>query len=189
MSDAIETFAARLKRFRDAAGLSLSDLATAAGISKTYLWELEKDDDGKSSPSLAVVQQLAAALSVGLLDLAGADKPWPRNAGVIKPMKRPITEEWLIANGFRIESGRNDARMPLRSLVVGGDFICGHRLCHSPEDLCIDVAPTDNRRDEWFVWIAQREPYRHIHVRHMTMTWELVRLYEGLAGRVWPGEL
>ena len=116
-------------------------------------------------------------------------EPWPKRGGTIRGMHRPITEEWLIANGFRIEEGRNDERMPLRSLVVGGDFVGGRQPFHSPDDLCIDVAPVDSKRKEWFVWIAQREPYRHIHVRYMTETWELVRLYEALTGRVWPGEL
>ena len=112
---------------------------------------------------------------------------WPKTGGTIRDMRCPITEEWLIANGFRIEDGRNDPRMPMRSLVVGGDLLGGHRAFRSPDDLCIDAAPVDSKRQEWHVWIARREPYRHIHVRHMKETWELIRLYEGLTGRVWPG--
>jgi hypothetical protein len=105
-------------------------------------------------------------------------------------MRRPITEDWLRSNGFRIDDGRNDPRMPIRSLAIGSDLVGGRPFLGSSDDLCIDVAPTDiKKQDEWFVWIGQREPYRHIHVRYMRTTDELVRLYEGLTGRVWPGTL
>jgi hypothetical protein len=115
-------------------------------------------------------------------------KTWCAGGGTIHDMRRPITEEWLVANGFRIESGRGDPRMPIRSLAIGSDSKGGRPFMGSSDDLCIDVAPTSTA-GEWFCWIAQREPYRHIHVRHMRETHELVRLYEGLTGCLWPGVL
>lgn len=114
---------------------------------------------------------------------------WPKTGGTIRDMRRLITEDWLIANGFRIEDGRNDSRLPVRSLMLGNDLLRGRPYLASPDALCIDVAPTDSKRQEWYVWIARREPYRFIHVRYMVETWELVRLYEALTGRVWPGTL
>lgn len=114
---------------------------------------------------------------------------WPKRGGTIQDMHRPITEEWLIASGFRIDEGRNDPRMPIRSLSIGGHVVGAPVPFQASDDLCIDVSPVSSLPGEWFVWIAQRDPYRHIHVRHMRETWELVRLYEGLTGRVWPGTL
>lgn len=38
---------------------------------------------------------------------------------------------------------------------------------------------------QWFCWIVQVEPYRHIHVRHLRFTLEVECLYEGLTGRKW----
>lgn len=61
--------AANLRRFRDEKGLSLDEVAKAAGISKAYLWELERDTDGSKKPSAAVLMQIAAALSRTLADL------------------------------------------------------------------------------------------------------------------------
>lgn len=118
-------------------------------------------------------------------------RPWCSGGGSIRDTRRPITEEWLIQSGFRIESGRSDPRMPIRSLRLGDQLKGGRPFMGSSDDLCIDVAPTSTAGEhgawEWHVWVAQREPYRHIHVRHMTETWELVRLYEGLTGCIWPG--
>jgi transcriptional regulator with XRE-family HTH domain len=61
--------AQRLRACREAAGFSLDELATKAKISKTYLWELEKDTAGEKKPSADVLLRLASALSVTIADL------------------------------------------------------------------------------------------------------------------------
>lgn len=61
--------AERLRQVREAEGLSLDELASKAGISKTYLWELEKDTAGDKKPSADVLLRIAAALSVTIADL------------------------------------------------------------------------------------------------------------------------
>jgi transcriptional regulator with XRE-family HTH domain len=63
------SLAARLRQFRESKGLSLDELATRAKISKTYLWELEKDTAGEKKPSADVLLRIAAALSVTIADL------------------------------------------------------------------------------------------------------------------------
>lgn len=73
MTTKADSFAHRLKAHREAAGFTLAELAERAGISKTYLWELEKDEAGEKSPSVDVAKKIAAALSIGLLDLVGDD--------------------------------------------------------------------------------------------------------------------
>ncbi|HVR70280.1 MAG TPA: helix-turn-helix transcriptional regulator [Vicinamibacteria bacterium] len=50
----------RLRELRVRRGLSLDDLAAAAGISRAYLWKLEKKPD--SNPSLELLEKLANGL-------------------------------------------------------------------------------------------------------------------------------
>ena len=129
-------------------------------------------------------------------DAMSESAAWPTPCDPCGKLHVPITEDWLRRHGFRIEDGRNDRRMPVRRLAVLWDGVDGRQMFSSPDDLCIDVAPVIGSQDavtknwrEWYVWIMQVEPYRHIHVRHMKYTWELALLYQGLTGRVWPGVL
>lgn len=98
-----------------------------------------------------------------------------------------ITESWLTAHGWKLQSERNDpnTRCPgFRLRAIGHELSGGRGAFHSFDDLCIAVAPA--LEGQWYVWIYQLEPYRHIHVRHMRLTKELVRLWEGLTGSDWP---
>jgi len=61
--------AARIRALRDSQGLTLDELATRARISKTYLWELEKDIAGEKKPSADVLLRIATALSATIADL------------------------------------------------------------------------------------------------------------------------
>lgn len=63
------SIAVRLRQFREARGLSLDELATKADLSKTYLWELERDLAAAKKPSADVLLRVAAALSVTIADL------------------------------------------------------------------------------------------------------------------------
>lgn len=73
--DAIETLPARLRELRDAAGLSQSDLATAAGTSVHSVAKMER---GERYPSLRLARDIASALgcSIDALCLpAGSTQP------------------------------------------------------------------------------------------------------------------
>jgi transcriptional regulator with XRE-family HTH domain len=63
------SLAVRIRTLRTEARLSLEELATKAGVSKTYLWELEKDEAGVKKPSADVLLRLSAALSTTIADL------------------------------------------------------------------------------------------------------------------------
>ncbi len=65
------SLAERIRTLRTQAGLSLEELATKAGLSKTYLWELEKDEAGVKKPSADVLLRLANALSTTIAELLG----------------------------------------------------------------------------------------------------------------------
>lgn len=60
---------ARLRRFREERGLSLSQLGEKAGVSKGYLSTLEKVPDAR--PSAETLFAIAEALGVTMADLMG----------------------------------------------------------------------------------------------------------------------
>lgn len=63
------SLAERLRKLREDKDMSLDDVATKANISKTYLWELERDAAGAKKPSADVLLRIANALSVTLAHL------------------------------------------------------------------------------------------------------------------------
>jgi len=63
------SLAARIRRYRDDKGLTQTALADAAGLSKTYLSELESGPGRR--PSGDVLLRIADALGVSIADLLG----------------------------------------------------------------------------------------------------------------------
>lgn len=63
------SLAERLRAARKQAELTLEQLAAEAGISKTYLWELEHDVDGEKRPSADVLLRIANALKTTIAEL------------------------------------------------------------------------------------------------------------------------
>lgn len=63
------SLAERIRKIREDKGLSLDEVATKAKISKTYLWELERDTAGTKKPSADVLMRIATALSTTLAHL------------------------------------------------------------------------------------------------------------------------
>lgn len=66
-------------------GLSLSDLADKAGISKSYLSNIERNLN--KNPSVQLITRVADVLGVDLLVLISDKKPFIR--------EQPLEEEWL----------------------------------------------------------------------------------------------
>lgn len=58
-----------IRKERKRARLTLEELADAAKISKTYLWELEHDEAGEKKPSADVLLRIANVLSITISDL------------------------------------------------------------------------------------------------------------------------
>jgi transcriptional regulator with XRE-family HTH domain len=59
-----------IRRFREERGLSLSQLAAEAGVSKGYVWNLENTQDARR-PSADTLYAIAKALGVTMSDLMG----------------------------------------------------------------------------------------------------------------------
>jgi transcriptional regulator with XRE-family HTH domain len=67
------SFSLRLRRLRKGSNLTMEALATAAGISKSYVWELENREVPHLSAKVLV--DLAKALGVTAHDLLGEPSP------------------------------------------------------------------------------------------------------------------
>jgi len=63
------SLASRIREERERAGLTLDELAERARISKTYLWELEHDQEGRKKPSADVLLRLSQELSLSIAEL------------------------------------------------------------------------------------------------------------------------
>ena len=50
------SLAQRIREAREAADLTLEELAERAEVSKTYVWELEKDEAGEKKPSAEAIR-------------------------------------------------------------------------------------------------------------------------------------
>jgi transcriptional regulator with XRE-family HTH domain len=66
-------FGEQLRRLRKDKGLTMEGLAQAAGISKSYVWELENRPAQR--PSAQVLHALATVLGVTVQDLLGEPAP------------------------------------------------------------------------------------------------------------------
>ena len=64
----------RLREARIAQSLSLTEVATRAGISKAYLSQLEHG--ASTTPSHEVLRRLATALGASIADLTGTSETW-----------------------------------------------------------------------------------------------------------------
>lgn len=63
------SLAKRLREERERAGLTLDQLAEKAGVSKTYVWELENDAKSLKKPSADILLRIAEALSTTIAEL------------------------------------------------------------------------------------------------------------------------
>ncbi len=62
---------ATLQKLRQSRGLTLDDLSRAAGVSKSMLSQIERD---QANPTIAVAWRLANALGIGIGELLSAEK-------------------------------------------------------------------------------------------------------------------
>lgn len=69
-------FGARLRRFRQAKGQTMEQLAAAVGVSKSYIWALENNPEQREQrTSATVMNALARELGVTMQDLMGEAPP------------------------------------------------------------------------------------------------------------------
>ena len=61
----------RIRRLRRERDLSLNQLAERSGVSKSYLWSLENDEEGAARPGGETLYKVAEALGVTMSELLG----------------------------------------------------------------------------------------------------------------------
>jgi transcriptional regulator with XRE-family HTH domain len=86
----------KLKPLRETLGMGLSATARRAGISKAYLWKVER---AEAEPSVRVARQLAEALRVPLAALLDAAPPAPLDPH-LSALAKLIADDW---NGRTID--------------------------------------------------------------------------------------
>ena len=69
-----DSMGGRLRGARAAQSLSLTEVASRAGISKSYLSQLEHG--ASTTPSHEVLRRLATALGASIVDLTGTSETW-----------------------------------------------------------------------------------------------------------------
>lgn len=101
--------AARVRRLRTAAGLSLEELAGRSGVSRAMLSQIESL---KTNPTIAVLWKVAHGLGVAFSELLGPDEPPPsvrvsraRDARYLYSASRKYRSRPLLGNvpGHRVE--------------------------------------------------------------------------------------
>lgn len=105
----------RVEARRKAMGLTLEQVAERAGMSKSYVWEIE---NGKNkNPTVRTAFQIARALGWTLTDVIGM---W-EHADLLHPeaMKVAVQVDWLIRSASAIEARR--AEMGTGSVVESAD--------------------------------------------------------------------
>ncbi len=80
--------ARRVSELRAARGLSLDTLASASGVSRSMISQIER---GQSSPTAVVLERLATGLGVALVDLF--DTPLAANAAPPSPVARLASQQ------------------------------------------------------------------------------------------------
>jgi transcriptional regulator with XRE-family HTH domain len=71
LTESVETLGQRIRRFRADAGLTPSELAERASVSKSYISSLESDTEPERKPSAEILYKLARSLGVAMSDLLG----------------------------------------------------------------------------------------------------------------------
>jgi transcriptional regulator with XRE-family HTH domain len=93
VDDFVRTVAANVRSLRLEAGLTLAELATAAGLGKSTLAQLES---GKANPSVETLWAIAAALEVSFARVVEEQRPALQvvRARDVPPMRSDETPGW-----------------------------------------------------------------------------------------------
>ena len=110
------TLGRRLRHYRTARGLTLSELGQRVGAGVSQLSLIE---NGRREPRVSLVRALADALSVGVSDLLTAEPPPDRRAALEIELDRAQRSTWFTALGLRpVRPGRTVPLDVLEALVA-----------------------------------------------------------------------
>lgn len=126
MNEALSSFGHRIRLLRHKRGWSLTDLATRAELSRSYLFQLEQD---KSSPTLRKIESLASAFDLALTELLQGQAPTDKAQG--------ITCDPRIQFGAPCISGTRVTTESVYAMYLGGESVAGIADCYGihPDDV------------------------------------------------------
>lgn len=107
----------RIASQRQVKGLSVPDLAGAAGISKGYLWQLENGEE--PNPSVAVLTKIADALETTVAELLGQPTMKAKISSIPSTLPSGL-REFLEEQKRRGEPVREDIARALAQLQARG---------------------------------------------------------------------
>jgi len=70
----------QVKKHREIQGLTLSELAAKADVSKAFIWEIEQGNSKR--PGAEVLYKIASALNVTIAELMGKPSPKTQDEGI-----------------------------------------------------------------------------------------------------------
>jgi transcriptional regulator with XRE-family HTH domain len=97
----VSTVGKKIRRYRQEQGLSLTELATKADISKSYLWSLENEPSAVRT-SGETLYKIAKALGVGMSDLLGRRILVEPTEEIPKALREFAEEEGLPESDLRM---------------------------------------------------------------------------------------
>lgn len=130
-----ELFAATLKHYREAVGLSQEELAAQAGLDRTYVSQLER---GLKSPTLTSLEKLAARLGVEPEMLLR--QPRVRN-GPRAP------EDYTVKHVDHVTVVRGKDRLAVPSLMLVSSINLAHEMIDDMYAVELDIARTLGMRN------------------------------------------
>ena len=110
------TLGTRLRRLREAKGMTLQQVAEAVGCTRGYIWELEMKDGQR--PSAERVHRLAKTFGVTVEDLM---EETPREAHEAKPEDVAFFREYAGMTDADKETYRDALKMLFRIRNEGGE--------------------------------------------------------------------
>lgn len=134
-----QTVADRLRQIRREKGINQEELANSAGINRSYLSSVE---NGKSSPTIEVVERLAVALGVSMRELMSSESD--------KHFTYDSEEEFEMYDGLKQLLGSEDEMLLMRLTTEEIDLLKGIRLRghHKPSKRFFVDALLDYRRTQ-----------------------------------------
>ncbi len=130
-----DLFAAALKHYREAVGLSQEDLAAQAGLDRTYVSQLER---GLKSPTLTSLEKLAECFGVEARMLLRGRK----GANTLR-----MPEDYVVRHIEQIALMRGKDRIEVPSLTLTSAINVAHELIDDMYAVDLDIARTLGMRN------------------------------------------
>lgn len=133
---------AGLRRARRARGLTLREVADLAGVTESFLSQVERD---VASPSIATLRRIAVALGLSIGEIL--DQAGPHGQLVRAADRRVVTYPGLDARDEFLTDGTNARLQVIMSFIEPGGGTGAEAYAHESDEECLVVL--EGRLDLW----------------------------------------